>query len=331
MHIPLALRTPLLKKLHCRLPIMLAGMGGVARHELAAAVCQAGGFGVLGMVREPVERVRHEIKSLREKTSLSFAVNLIPAATDKALLQAQVAECLAQGVKSIVLFWTVDAPLIQHLKQEGVQVIHQVGSVAEAEQALAAGADILIAQGVEAGGHVRGLTSTLALLPPVVELSDVPVVASGGIANGATLAAALALGAQGASLGSAFLATTEANAHPHHKQRVLEAGCDDTLLTEVFVGSWPQGAPVRVLPNAITQGQYQGDRTTVIARQDDTDIYAYSTDSPLVGATGELELMAQYCGQSAAQINALVSVHERIAEILQGVGQITDHWGAQSP
>lgn len=327
MQVPMALRTPLLKKLHCRLPIMLAGMGGVARHELAVAVCQAGGFGVLGMVREPIERIRREVKSLREKTSLGFAVNLIPAATEQALLRAQVAECIALEVKSIVLFWTLDAPLIKHLKQAGIQVIHQVGSVREAEAALAAGVDILIAQGVEAGGHVRGKTSTLSLLPSVVRLSDTPVVASGGIASGEAMAAALALGAQGVSLGSALLATTESNAHQTHKQKIVNASCDDTLYSTIFKGSWPEAAPVRVLPNAITQGQYQGCSSSVIAHQDDQDIFAYSTDSPLAGARGELELMALYCGQSAGQIHSLVSAKERIAQIVESAGHAIQAWG----
>jgi nitronate monooxygenase len=301
---------------------MLAGMGGVARHELAAAVANAGGFAVLGMVREPVERIRHEITQLRSRTRADFAVNLIPAATDKALLRAQVAECLAQQVPSMVLFWRVDTALVQHLKQEGVQVIHQVGSLRDAEAALAAGADVLMAQGLEAGGHVRGLTSTLSLVPPMVALSKTPVVAAGGIACGRSLAAALALGAQGVSIGSAFLATTEANAHPHHKQRLVDAGSDDTLHTQLFTGNWHEPAPVRVLHNDITQGQYRGDANTVIGRQDDSDVYAYSTDSPLADATGQVDLMALYCGQGVGQIHNIVSARERIEQIVEGASEL---------
>lgn len=322
MQTAMALRTPLLKKLHCRLPIMLAGMGGVARHELAAAVSHAGGFGVLGMVREPAERICHEVTKLREKTSLGFGVNLIPSATDRVLLREQIAQCLALEVKSLVLFWDIDKPLIQHLKQEGVQVIHQVGSVRDAEAALAAGVDILIAQGSEAGGHVRGQTSTLSLLPSLVSLSDTPVVASGGIACGKGVAAALALGAQGVSLGSAFLATTEANAHLFHKQQLVSAGSDDTVYTRVFTGNWPEAAPVRVLANDITLGRYRGDAKKVIGTQDGHDVYAYSTDSPLADAVGEVGLMALYAGQSVGQIRNIVSAGERMAAIIATAGEV---------
>lgn len=322
MQIPSALNTPLLKTLNCRLPILLAGMGGVSRHELGAAVANAGGFAVLGMVREPVARIRHEITQMRQHTQADFAVNLIPAATGEQLLRAQVAECVAQQIKSIVLFWRVDTALVQHLKQEGVQVIHQVGSLRDAEAALAAGADVLIAQGHEAGGHVRGTTSTLSLLPQVVALSDTPVVASGGITCGRGLAAALALGAQGVSFGSAFLATHEANAHSHHKQRLVSASCDDTLHTQLFTGNWHEAAPVRVLHNDITRGLYRGDANTVIGRQDDSDVYAYSTDSPLADATGEVDLMALYCGQGVGQIHNIVSARERIEQIVEGASEL---------
>src|SRR5690606_14346238 len=129
------------------------------------------------------------------------AVNLIPAATDAALLKAQVGVCLALSVPAMVLFWEVDQDLIRHLKNEGVQVIHQVGTQEDADKALAAGADVLIVQGSEAGGHVRGTTSVFSLLPQIVRQSPVPVVVSGGVGSGHALVAALALGAQGASLG----------------------------------------------------------------------------------------------------------------------------------
>jgi nitronate monooxygenase len=162
-----ALRTPLLKTLGCELPIMLAGMGGVARHKLAAAVCQAGGFGVMGMVREPVALIEAEVQALRELTDRRFAVNLIPASTKPDLLRDQVAACLRLQVPAMVLFWDVDKSLVRHLKEEGVQVIHQVGNERDADLALEAGADVLIVQGYEAGGHVRGTASLFGLLPVI--------------------------------------------------------------------------------------------------------------------------------------------------------------------
>lgn len=312
-----ALTTPLLKILGCRLPIMLAGMGGVARHKLAAAVGEAGGFGVLGMVREPVERITAEVNALRQLSQTRFAVNLIPAATDVSLLRDQVAACLGLKVPALVLFWEVDKSLVRHLKAEGVQVIHQIGSERDADEALDAGADVLIVQGHEAGGHVRGTSSLFGLLPTIAAQSPVPVVASGGIGGGRALAAALALGAQGASIGTAFLATHESNAHAHHQQRVLKAGPDDTIHTRVFARNWHESAPVRVLSNAVLEGRYDGKHPdTIIGEQDGQPVYLFSTDSPLAGATGEVDSMALYCGQSCGQFDRLCSAAERIDDII---------------
>lgn len=315
-----ALRTPLLATLQCQLPIVLAGMGGVARHRLAAAVANAGGFACLGMVREPEWRIREEIAAFRALSDRRFAVNLIPAATEASLLRRQVNTCLDAGVPAMALFWDVDRALIRRLKGAGVQVIHQVGTLAAAEAALAAGADVLIAQGVEAGGHVHGTTSTLALLPELVALSPVPVVAAGGIASGQALVAALALGAQGACMGSAFLATTEANVHRHHQLRLLAATADDTVYSRDFVGAWRQPAPVRVLPNAVTRGERAVEQerglTPPIGAQDGQPVYLFSTDSPLADATGVLDDMALYAGQSCGQLQRLCSAGERIRRIV---------------
>jgi nitronate monooxygenase len=195
-----------------------------------------------------------------------------------------------------------------------------VGSRADAQRALRAGVDVLIAQGVEAGGHVRGEVSTMALVPELVALSPVPVVASGGIATGAGLVAALALGAQGVSCGSLFLATHESNAHPLHQQRLCEARAADTLHTYRFFRNWPMAAAVRVLPNAVTHGDFDHLRNlqeaTIIAEQDGEDIMLFSTDSPLRDATGNINSMALYAGQSCSQINSVTSVAECMQTLL---------------
>src|SRR5690606_29823746 len=145
----------------------LAGMGGVARSELVAAVTAAGGFGFLGMVREPVALLEQEVAQLRAAGHTRFGVNLIPAATEAGLLRAQVAACLALGVPAICLFWDLDAGLVGQLRDAGVLVVYQVGSAAEAAAAEGAGAQIIMAQGVEAGGHVRGRQKLNELLPEV--------------------------------------------------------------------------------------------------------------------------------------------------------------------
>lgn len=325
------LHTPLCDVLDCRYPILLAGMGGVARHQLATAVSQAGGFGVLGMVREPVGRIESEVAAFRHANGgRAFAVNLIPAATGSQLLKDQVACCLRLNIPFISLFWTVDQALVRHLKAEGVRVIHQVGNQQDAEQAIEAGADILIAQGYEAGGHVRGAVGTLSLLSALVEQSPVPVVAAGGIGSGRTLLAALMAGAQGVSLGSALLATHEANAHEHHKQRLVQARADDTVYTRRFRINWPEAAPVRVLPNAVTRGSYDqlrsADSLDVIGHQDGQPVLLFSTDSPLADATGNVDDMALYAGQSCGQIHSVIPAGERIASLISEASGILNQW-----
>lgn len=315
-----SLRTPLCERLGCRYPVLLAGMGGVSRHRLAAAVANAGGFAKLGMVREPVERIRAEVTALRRTTDNPFAVNLIPAATDADLLRSQVSTCIQLRVPFIELFWDVDAGLIKHLRDEGIVVLHQVGSRRDADAAVGAGAEVLIAQGVEAGGHIRGTRGVLNLVTELASQYRVPVVASGGFATGPGLIAAIAAGAQGVNLGTAFVATREANAHDHHKQRILLASSDETVCTRRFSLNWHEPAPVRVLPNRITRGDFgeleSGDTPSWIGEQDQQPVYRFSTDSPLADATGDLDDMALYAGQGCGEIDSIVSAAMRVEQLI---------------
>jgi len=311
-------RTALCELLDCRYPLLLAGMGGVARSELAAAVAVAGGFGFLGMVREPLARIREEVARVRQATPRKFGVNLIPAATDPALLRAQVDLCVELDVPVVGLFWDVDAGVIGRLRAAGITVVHQVGSAVQARQAQEAGADALIAQGVEAGGHVWGRRPLAALLDEVLAVASVPVAAAGGMADGRDVARILAQGAQGAVLGTALLATRESFAHDYHKQRVVRATGADTVLTEAFHINWPRGAAVRVLDNSVTRGE-RGDpaaaAATVIGDEEGRPIHLFSTDSPLRSMSGDFEAMALYAGQGAGRVDRVVSAGERIAAI----------------
>ena len=249
-----ALHTPVCDMLGCTYPVMLAGMGGVARSELVAAVIKAGGFGFLGMVREPPALIEAEILHVREKTGRPFGVNIIPAATDAALLEAEIATCLALSVPAMTLFWDVQPAVVRRLKDAGVTVVYQIGALDDAKRAEDAGADVLIAQGREAGGHVWGNEPRNRLVANVVPTVSLPVLAAGGIVSGRDLAEALSLGAQGVVIGTAFMATHEAFAHDYHKQRLIDARDGDTLLTTDFHINWPEGAKVRVLKNSVTRG-----------------------------------------------------------------------------
>lgn len=301
--------TDLCRLLGCRLPLLLAGMGGVARSELVAAVTGAGAFGFLGMVREPLALIEREVAQVRARTDLPFGVNLIPAATPAPLLREQVGLCITLRVPVVCLFWDVDRAVVERLRGAGITVVHQVGSVQDALDAQEAGAQALIAQGVEAGGHVRGRQPLAGLLAGVLATARVPVAAAGGLADGRDVARVLAAGAQAAVLGTALVATHESFAHDYHKRRLVAARASDTLLTEDFHVNWPPHAAVRVLRNSVTRGE-RGDPfgpapatgPAVIGEEEGRPIHLFSTDSPLRSMTGDFEAMALYAGRGVDRI-----------------------------
>jgi nitronate monooxygenase len=325
--VPADLRRPICDLLGCNYPVVLAGMGGVARSELVIAVTEAGGFGFLGMVREPVALIRAEVERVRARTRRSFGVNLIPAATDRALLDAQLAECIALDVPVVCLFWDLVPDALQRLRDAGIVVICQIGSAAEAQEAQAAGAQALIAQGREAGGHVRGQIPRNKLLSEVLDAVDIPVLAAGGIVDGADLAAILSRGADGAVVGTAFLATEESFAHDYHKRRILDSRKGETVLTDVFHVNWPIGAPVRVLWNSVTEGRrgdpFAGERT-VIGWEEARPIYLFSTDSPLKSMTGDFEAMALYAGMGVGRIDTIPRAGDRLRRMVTEAAQLLD-------
>ena len=324
MEIERDLHTPICDLLGCRYPILQAGMGGVARSELVAAVTEAGGYGFLGMVRESPDLIAREIDKVRARTDGPFGVNLIPAATDPDLLEAELSICVKKRIHSLCFFWEVHADVIARAKAAGCRVLYQVGSVEDAVAAAQAGADAIIAQGVEAGGHVRGTVSSLVLLPQAVRSVSVPVIASGGFASGESLVAAFALGAQGIHCGTAFLATEESFAHAYHKDRVIRAKSEDTVYTDAFAINWPPDSPVRVIANRLTDelGRFLlGHRPEdipreAIADEDGRPIYKFSTDSPLRTTTGNLECLALFAGQIAGAIETIPSAGGRVGEIV---------------
>ncbi len=313
-----SLRTEACNLLGCEHPVVLAGMGGVARSELVIAVTRAGGFGFLGMVRESRSLIRREVEAVRRATSKQFGINLIPAATEPGLLEQQLKISIELEIPVITLFWDIFPDVIARLRDAGVVVVCQVGSVKEAEEAQRAGAQILIAQGVEAGGHVRDTAPLWALLPEVVASIDVPVLAAGGLVDGGDLATALRAGAQGVVIGTAFLASPESFAHDYHKLRIVNARPEDTILTDMFHINWPIGAPVRVLRNSATRGE-KGDpfgATQIIGDEEGRPIYLFSTDSPLRSMTGDFEAMALYAGLGVGRIESILSAGERVAGIV---------------
>jgi NAD(P)H-dependent flavin oxidoreductase YrpB (nitropropane dioxygenase family) len=233
-----------LERLGLELPIVQAGMGGgLSRHELAAAVSEAGGLGTIAV--SGAAAIRRELAAARALTGRPLAVNvLLPFARREWFAAAAEADVL-------VTFWG------RPRRRAAGAWIHQCGSVAEAQEAQRAGADAVIAQGIEAGGHVRGTVPSMRLLERVRAAlpEGFPVLLAGGIAEREDVRRALEAGAAGAVAGTRFLLSEESRAHPEYRQRLLEA--EATVLTELFGAGWP--APHRVVPNAATERWLAGD------------------------------------------------------------------------
>jgi len=229
---------PLLERLGVELPVVQAGMGGgLSRHELAAAVSEAGGLGTIAV--NGAEAIRRELAAARALTGRPVAVNVLLPFARRDWFEA------AAEADVVVTFWG------EPRRRTGGAWLHQCGSVTEARRAQAAGADGVIVQGVEAGGHVRGTTPALQLLEEVRTAlpADYPLLLAGGIAGRDDMRAALEAGADAAVAGTRFLLSEESRAHALYKERLLAA--DTTILTELFGAGWP--APHRVVPNAATQ------------------------------------------------------------------------------
>lgn len=314
------MKTALCEVLGIEIPIIQAAMGGVGGPELAAAVSNAGGLGMLALWMLDADTVREKIKATQGLTDLPFGVNLNMEYPQEARLEV----CLEEGVPIISTFWGDPSHLIQRAHDANSLVLHTATSANEARKAVADGVDVIVAQGWEAGGHVRGTVATLPLVPAIVDaVSPVPVVAAGGIADGRGLAAALALGAGGAWIGTRFLASSEAAIHPRYQELLLGATEDDTFYTELFDVGWPN-APHRVLINETVEawkaagrpasGERPGEKET-IAHSPRGDILRYHSFTPGADVTGDIDAMSLWSGQSVGLVSRKQSAGEIVQEI----------------
>jgi NAD(P)H-dependent flavin oxidoreductase YrpB (nitropropane dioxygenase family) len=240
------LNTEFSKALGLETPLINAGMAFVAGPALAAAVSNAGGLGMLGTGMAPPEGLRQMIRATRTLTDRPFGVDLIGTFAEPGHIDVLVEE----AVPVAVFFWdlpTSDA--VAKLRGAGIRLWMQVGRMSEAAEAIAHGAEALIVQESEAGGHNRAEAPLAQLLPRMRRAHPtVPMIAAGGILDGASMAAALCLGAEAVWCGTRFLASTEASAHPGYKQAVVDAGANATEVTRVFGPEWP-GQEMRALVN----------------------------------------------------------------------------------
>ena len=246
------MKTRLTDLLNIEHPVMLAGMGGVAYHQLTAAVSNAGGYGCLGASTMSSEQLASEIAATKALTTKPFGVDLLTAFPDS--LQRNVELLIEGGATTFVAGLGVPRHVIDLCHQHNVLVISMCGKVAHANHALDAGCDVVVAQGTEAGGHT-GTVATMPLVPLIVDAvnGSIPVVAAGGIFDGRGLAAALALGADGVWIGTRFIATPEARAIPGFKDGIIATKEDGTVVSRAF-----SGKTMRVLKNETTE-RYEAD------------------------------------------------------------------------
>jgi enoyl-[acyl-carrier protein] reductase II len=243
MHHPL--HTPICDLFGIEYPIFLAGMGGVSTAPLVAAVSNAGGLGVMGAATMDAEELRRQIRRTRELTDKPFAVDLLAPIPD--MIRPQMQVVFDEDVRIFVAGLAVPAEFIDEMHQRDMKVVVMCGKVRHAQKSEAAGADVVVAQGTEAGGHT-GEIGTMALVPQVVDAVRIPVLAAGGLADGRGLVAALAMGAQGAVFGTRFIATPEAQAADGYRQAIVDARDDVTVRTRCYTGK-----PARTITNPYVQ------------------------------------------------------------------------------
>lgn len=295
-------------------PVFLGGMGGAGSSDLVAAVSNAGGLGILACSNQSPEWVAERSAEIRKKTSRPWGLNLLLFTANEPL----VAAVLAEKPPVFSTAWPAAdqdlRALFGRAHSAGAKVLHMVSRVAEAKRAGEAGADAIVAQGTEGGGHV-GLIGTMVLVPQVARAVDpVPVLAAGGVATGEGLAAALALGAAGVLLGTRFLATPEAPVPDGWKRAIVESDGDDTLLTEIpdvaRGRAWP-GAYSRVLRNRYIE-RWLGREGELRRRQKEI---AAAVEKEL--AAGNADEVPLFIGQDAGLIDGLVPAAEVVARIVR--------------
>lgn len=242
------MKTRITELLQIEYPIIQGGMAWVAEHRLAAAVSNAGGLGIIGAASAPPEVVREEIRKCKELTDRPFGVNIMllnPNADEVAGIVVE------EGVRVVTTGAGNPAKYMDLWKRADVKVLPVVASVAMAKLMERAGADGVVAEGMESGGHI-GQTTTMALVPQVVDAVSIPVVAAGGIADGRGLAAAFMLGAEAVQMGTRFVAAKESIVHENYKHQIIKAKDIDSVITGTSTGH-----PVRSLRNRMTREYLQ--------------------------------------------------------------------------
>lgn len=328
------LETALTRRLGLKVPIVQAPTG-LETSELVAAVCNAGALGMHALSWIPASDVAPLIQATRRLTGGTFGGNLVIAWDQHERLE----RALEQGLKLVSFFWGDVAPYAPRVHAAGGLVMSTVGSVEAARQAVDAGADILVAQGVEAGGHVIGEVGTMVLVPAIrAALPKVPLVAAGGVGTGRGLAAALCLGADAVWCGTRFVATRESQAHPGYKSALVASSETDTIHSKLFDGGWPD-APHRALVNSTVRmwraagspppGQRPGEGDLLATLPNGLEIPRYHEYPPDHTVTTDPEPLCHYAGQSTVFVESVEPTARIIASMASEAVETLSRLGAR--
>lgn len=316
------MRTPVCELLGIEQPIVQAPMSALV--ELAAAVSNAGGLGMLALTWS--SPASDPVRQTAALTDRPFGGNLI-ISTDQ---HRRLDEALEAGLKIVSLFWGDPAGYVEKIHDAGALLLQTVSSAEEARQAVAAGADVIVAQGWEGGGHVKSQIATLPLVPAVVDaVAPVPVIAAGGIGDARGVAAVFALGAQAAWLGTRFLLSKEMPTHEEYRRRVTDAvETDAQWYADLYDVGWPN-APHRALRNSTSAmweaagspplGSRPGEGDVLAHFASGEEIVRYEPGAPMVGTTGEIEALSLWAGQSVALIRETKSCADIVAELVSAL------------
>lgn len=299
------MRTEITELLGIQYPIIQGGMAWVAEYHLAAAVSEAGGLGIIGAAAAPAEWVREQIREVKRRTEKPFGVNIMlmsPYADEVARIVVE------EDVKVVTTGAGSPEKYMKLWKEAGIRVIPVVASVALAKRMERCGADALVAEGTEAGGHI-GENTTMVLVPQIADAVKIPVIAAGGIADGRGAAAAFMLGAKGIQIGTRFVVTEESQVHENYKEAILKAKDIDSKVTGRSTGH-----PVRGLRNQMTKEYLK--REAEGASLEELELLAAGGLRRAV-VEGDVTIGSVMAGQSAAMIREQLSCQEVIERILQ--------------
>ncbi len=302
------MKTAITELLNIKYPIIQGAMAWVADEHLASAVSNAGGLGIVGTGHDTVDRVREKIETVKQLTDKPFAVNAM-------FLNPHIEEVVEylieeSGVKIVTTGAGNPSKYMARFKEAGITVIPVVASVAVAKRMERIGADAIVVEGMEAGGHIGRLT-TLALLPQVVDAVSIPVIAAGGFGDGRSLAAGLMLGATGIQVGTRFVVAKESNAHENFKNAILKAKDISTVVTGEITGH-----PVRVIRNQLTKDYLAIQKSITSDENPDFTELERLGEGALYRAViqGDTKSGSMMAGQIAGLINKKQSVEEIILD-----------------